>query len=224
MPVPFSIAAYAVLSFFSVFTLLPLIWLTYTSFKPQAEILTSMVALPIHWTVRNYVQAWQLGEFSRLFVNSLIFCVVTTMAVVLLSISAAFAFTKIPSRLTPFWFALIVLGLLVTISSSIVPIFIAANYLGLTNTYLGIIIPYIAFNISFAVYLAASFVRSIENEIIQAARIDGATYLQIYRLIVLPMSRPIITTIGIFTFHACWVEYVLVYMMSSDATIRTVQV
>lgn len=224
VPVPFTVAAHVVLAFFTVFTMFPLIWLGYTSFKPETEIVANMVALPVNWTFRNYVQAWQLGEFSHLFVNSLIFCVATTVVVVLLSVSAAFAFTKIPSRFTPLWFSLIVLGLLVTISSSIVPLFIAANYLGLTNTHLGIIIPYVAFNISFAVYLAAAFVRSIANELIEAAKIDGAGYLEIYRLIVLPMSRPIITTIAIFTFHACWVEYVLVYMMSSDSSIRTVQV
>ncbi|MBZ9937195.1 carbohydrate ABC transporter permease [Mesorhizobium sp. BR1-1-16] len=224
VPLPFTIVSYVVLAFFTVFTLFPLIWLGYTSFKPEQEIVANMVALPVNWTVRNYVQAWQLGEFGHLFVNSLIFCVVTTVVVVLLSLSAAFAFTKIPSRWTRLWFSFIGLGLLVTISSSIVPLFIAANYLGLTNTYLGILIPYVAFNISFAVYLAASFVRSIPNEVIEAAKIDGANYLQVYRLIVLPMSRPIITTIAIFTFHACWVEYVLVYMMSSDSSIRTVQV
>lgn len=224
VPVPFRVAAYAALGFFTIFTTFPLIWLTYTSFKPETEIVSNMVALPVNWTLNNYIQAWKLGEFSHLFVNSLIFCVMTTVIVVLFSVSAAFAFTKIPSKLTPIMFSFIVMGLLVTISSSIVPLFIAENFLGLTNTHLGIIIPYVAFNISFAVYLAAAFVRSIPNELIEAAKMDGAGYLRIYTAIVLPMARPIITTIAIFTFHACWVEYVLVYMLSSDATIRTVQV
>src|SRR5262249_39846170 len=62
------------------------------------------------------------------------------------------------------------------------------------------------------------------NEIIEACKVDGAGYIRILWLIVLPMSRPIITTIAIFTFQACWIEYVLVYMLSSDERIRTVQV
>jgi raffinose/stachyose/melibiose transport system permease protein len=144
--------------------------------------------------------------------------------VVLLSTAAAFAFTKIPSRFTPFWYSFIVLGLLVTISSAIVPIFVAENFLGVVNTRIGIIVPYIAFNISFAIYLAATFIRSIANEIIEAAKVDGAGYVRTLWLIVLPMSRPIITTIAIFTFQACWIEYVLVYMLSSEDSIRTVQV
>lgn len=224
VPAPLKAAAYLALGFFTVFTLFPLIWLAYTSFKPETEIVSNMIAPPVNWTIDNYVQAWELGEFSQLFVNSLIYCVVTTVVVIVLAVSAAFAFTNIRSRFTPVWFSLIVLGLLVTISSSIVPLFIAENFLGLTNTHLGIIIPYVAFNISFAVYLAAAYVRSIATEIIEAAKIDGASYLRIYWTIVLPVSRPIVTTIAIFTFHACWVEYVLVYMLSSDSSIRTVQV
>jgi raffinose/stachyose/melibiose transport system permease protein len=224
VPLAFRIAAYLALGFFTIFTLLPLVWLAYTTFKPEQEIMSSILALPVNWTLDNYVQAWTLGEFGHLFVNSLIYCIVTTLVVVLLSLSAGFAFTKIPSRFTPLWYSFILLGLLVTISSAIVPIFIAENYLGLVNTQLGIIIPYIAFNISFGIYLAAAFIRSISTEIIEASKIDGAGYLTIYRSIVLPMSRPIITTIAIFTFQACWIEYVLVYMLSSDDSIRTVQV
>jgi raffinose/stachyose/melibiose transport system permease protein len=224
MPVAFSAFAYALLAFFSFFTIAPLLWVAYTSLKPQPEIMADMLALPVNWTFQNYEQAWELGEFAALFGNSFLYSIVTTAVVILLAISAGFAFVKIPSRITPFWYAFILVGLLVTISSSIVPIFIAETVLGLTNTRLGILIPYVAFNLSFAIYLAAAYVRSISNEIIEAATIDGAGYLEIYRSIVLPMSRPIIATIGIFTFHACWVEYVLVYMISSDESIRTVQV
>jgi len=224
VPMPFRIAAYLALGFFTLFTLFPLVWLAYTSLKPEQEIVQSIIAWPTTWTFENYAQAWELGEFSLLFVNSILYSAVTTVIVVLLALSAAFAFTKIPSRYTPVWYAFILLGLLVTISSAIVPIFIAENYLGIVNTRIGILIPYIAFNISFAIYLAAAFIRSIATEIIEASKIDGAGYVRIYWSIVLPMSRPIITTIAIFTFQACWIEYVLVYMLSSSDDIRTVQV
>ncbi len=224
VPKPFAAFSYVVLFFFVVFTLTPLIWMTYTSFKPQQEIMSNMLAWPVNWTVANYVQAWELGNFLHLFFNSLLYCTVTTIVVVILSISTAFAFTKIPSPYTPIWYAFIVLGLLVNVSTAVVPLFAMATTLGLVNTRIGIIIPYIAFNLSFAIYLAASFVRSISNEIIEAATIDGAGYMQMFRTIVLPMSRPIIATIAIFTFYACWVEYVLVYMLSTDESIRTVQV
>src|SRR5262249_27639105 len=130
----------------------------------------------------------------------------------------------IPSRYTNLWYGFILLGLLVTISSSIVPLFVVENLLGMTNTRIGIIVPYVAFNLSFAIYLAAAYVKSLDDEILEAAKIDGASYLRMLLVIILPMSRPIITTIAIFTFHACWVEYVLVYMLSSDDRIRTVQV
>ncbi|HTI01107.1 MAG TPA: carbohydrate ABC transporter permease [Acidisoma sp.] len=224
VPLLFRCSAYVALAFFTVFTVFPLAWLCYTSFKPEQDIVANMIAWPSTWTFDNFSQAWQIGAFPHLFVNSILYSVVTTVVVIILSVAAGFAFAKIPSRFTRFWFSFVLVGLLITISSSVVPIFVAETYLGITNTRIGIIIPYIAFNISFAIYLAWSFVRSIDNEIIDAARIDGAGYIQIYWSVVLPMARPIVTTIGIFTFQACWVEYVLVYMMSSDDTIRTVQV
>jgi raffinose/stachyose/melibiose transport system permease protein len=224
VPVAFAVAAYALLLFFTVFTLGPLIWVVMTSLKSQQEIMAGLLSPPRQWSFANYEQAWDLGNFTPLFVNSFLYCIVTTVVVVLLAMSAGFAFAKIPSKLTTVWYAFFLLGLLVTVSSSIVPIFVAETLLHLTNTRIGIIIPYIAFNLSFGVYLAAAYVRSINNEIVEAAMIDGADYVRIYFRIVLPMSRPIMTTIAIFTFFACWVEYVLVYMMSSDDSIRTIQV
>lgn len=224
VPWPFRIASWVILAGFTVFTICPLVWVVYTSFKSQPEIMRSLVAPPKEWTFDNYRSAWELGEFSGLFFNSFLYSIVTTVVVVLLSVSAGFAYAKIPSRRTRFWYSFFLVGLLVTISSSIVPIFVAEIWLGLDNTRLGILIPYVAFNISFAVYLAVAYIDGIHNEIIEAAKLDGTSYLGIYWHIVLPMSRPIITTISIFTFHACWVEYVLVYMISSDSAIRTVQV
>ena len=209
---------------FTVFTICPLVWVLYTSFKSQREIMRSLIAPPDVWTLDNYRNAWELGEFSGLFFNSFLYSIVTTIVVVLLSVSAGFAFAKIPSKRTKLWYSFLLVGLLVTISSSIVPIFVTETWLGLDNTRMGILIPYVAFNISFAVYLAVAYIGGIHDEIIEAAKLDGASYLGIYRQIILPMARPIITTIAIFTFHACWVEYVLVYMISFDSSIRTVQV
>lgn len=224
VPLPFAIFAYVVLVAFVVFTIAPLVWMAYTSFKLQPEIMQSMLALPKQWTFANYEKAWELGGFAYLFFNSFLYCIVTTVLVVLLSISAGFALAKIPSRFTPIWYGFVVLGLLVTLSSAIVPLFVMAATLKLVNSRIAIIVPYIAFNLSFAIYLASAYIRSIATDITEAATVDGAGYLQTYWLIILPMSRPIITTISIFTFHACWVEYVLVYMMSTNEDIRTVQV
>jgi len=224
IPWPFRIATWIILSWFAVFTLYPLFWVAYTSFKTQSEIMQSLTALPEVWTLDNYRNAWELGEFAGLFYNSFLYSIVTTVFVVLLAVSAGFAFAKIPTRSSKLWYSFFIVGLLFTISSSIVPIFVAETWLGLDNTRAGIIIPYVAFNISFAVYLAVAFIGDIHDEVIEAAKLDGASYFGIYRHIVLPMSRPIITTIAIFTFHACWVEYVLVFMLSSDSSIRTVQV
>src|SRR4051794_13939352 len=92
VPLLFAAAAYALLTFFTVFTLGPLIWVVVTSLKNQQEIMAGLLSLPKQWSFANYQQAWELGNFTPLFVNSFLYCIVTTVAVVLLSMSAGFAF------------------------------------------------------------------------------------------------------------------------------------
>ncbi len=215
---------YSILFIFTVFTLFPLIWMGYSSIKPPKDIITGLLALPKTITFVNYIDAWTLVSFGRLFINSIFYAFVTVVAVIVLSVSAAFAFCKIPSKLTPYFYGFFLLGLLLTISSAIVPIFVLENALGLLDTRLGILIPYIAFGLPFAIFLASSYIRSVPDELLMAAKVDGANYIQMCFYLIFPISRPIIGTISIFTFLSCWQEFILVYIITNSDRLRTVPV
>ena len=223
-PVWVKCITYSILFVFTVFTLFPLIWLSYSSVKPPQDIITGLISLPKTVTFVNYIRAWDIVSFGQLFINSIFYAFVTVTVTIVLAVCAAFAFCKIPSKLTPFFYGFFLLGLLLTISSAIVPIFVLENTLGLLDTRIGILIPYIAFNLPFAIFLASSYIRSVPDELMMAAKVDGASYLQMCFYLIFPISRPIIGTIAIFTFLGCWQEFILVYIITSSDRLRTVPV
>ena len=223
-PVWVKCITYSILFIFTVFTLFPLIWMSYSSVKPPQDIITGLIALPKTVTFVNYIRAWDIVSFGQLFINSIFYAFVTVAVTIVLAVCAAFAFCKIPSKLTPFFYGFFLLGLLLTISSAIVPLFVIENTLGLLDTRIGILIPYIAFNLPFAIFLASSYIRSVPDELMMAAKVDGASYVQMCFYLIFPISRPIIGTISIFTFLGCWQEFILVYIITSSDRLRTVPV
>ena len=220
----FRAVSWVLILVFSLFTVVPLVWMTWTSFKPHREIARNILAWPKHATVENFVRAWDLGNFGWLFANSVGYSLLTTVATVWFALSVGYAFAWISSRLTPILYGFIILGLLITVHSTLIPLFVLENAVGLDNTRLGILIPYIAFALPFAVYLATTFIKAIPQDVMSAADIDGANHVQIFWHIVLPICRPIAATIAIFTFLSAWNEFVLVFTLTSDAHVQTLPV
>ncbi len=220
----FMFIGYMAMSFFVIWTVVPLVWLGYSSFKPHMEIVESIFAFPTSFYLGNFETAFRDGGLGWFTFNSFLLSVSTTIIVIILATLSGFAFAKIKNRFTPFLYGFIMLGLLITIQSSLIPIFLTEVKLGLNDTYLGLLIPYVAFSLPFAVYLARSYIQNLQNETFEAAILDGANLWQIYLNIVLPMSRPIIATIGIFTFLGIWNEFSLALALTSDDTVRTLPV
>lgn len=219
-----TLTAYIVVVIFTIVTLVPLVWLAYSSLKPHADIARDLLALPFSPTVQNYVRAWQLGNLGLYALNSIFYATVATAATVVLALAAGYAFAKIPNPLTVFFYGFVLIGMLITVHSVLVPLFLLETAIGLDNTRLGVLLPYVAFGLPFAIYLATVYIRSISGEIMSAAYVDGADHLQIFWYIIVPMSRPIVTTITIFTFLANWNEFVFVYTLTSDTALRSLPV
>lgn len=220
----FMISGYIAMSFFVIWTIVPLIWMMYSSLKPHIDIATAIFALPTSFYLDNYTRVFEDGKLFWYTFNSLVLAFFTTFFVILISSLSGFAFAKIKSKWTPFLYGFIMLGLLVTVQSTLVPIFLTEIKLGLNDTYIGLLIPYVAFGLPFAIYLSKTYIQSLQHETFEAAIIDGASLWQIYWNIVLPMSRPILATIGIFTFLGIWNEFALALTLTSDDTVRTLPV
>jgi len=207
---------YAIMIFFVIMAVYPILWLIIQSFKSnQAYVTTSKLSLPTKWFVTNYVFVWERGGFKTFFVNSVIYTGVTVAAVVLLSNMAGFAFAKFRYKISKTLHGLFIVGILLTIQSILIPLFLMVNAVGLYNTRLGVLLPYIGLGLPMAVYLCTDFIKKgMPDELIEAARIDGAGYMKIFGKIVFPMCAPVSVTTAIITFTGTWNEFVLMNLLT----------
>jgi raffinose/stachyose/melibiose transport system permease protein len=219
------IVIYFIMAIFTVMAIYPLFWLVIQSFKTTQEYLTtSHLALPKLWFTGNYPYAWTMGKFGILFINSVIYTTITVISVVVLGFMAGFAFAKIRNRLTPLLHGIFIIGILLTLQSIMVPLFLMVNAVGLYDTRLGVLIPYIGLGLPMGVYLGTEFIKSVPDALIESARIDGARYLRIFSSIIFPMTAPVAMTVGILTFTGTWNEFMLINILSSSDYIKSIPV
>ena len=210
------IIVYIIMITFTVLTIYPILWLFIQSFKTNTAYLTSnKLALPTNWYFGNYPLVWVQSKFGGFFVNSIIYSLVTVAVVVLLSNMAGFAFAKMQFKITKWLHGIFIIGILLTLQSILIPLFLMVNAAGLYNTRLAVIIPYVALGLPMGVYLCTDFIKSVPDELIESSRIDGAGFLRIFSAIVLPMCAPVSVTLAIITFTGTWNEFILMNLMTA---------
>ncbi|MFA7109696.1 MAG: carbohydrate ABC transporter permease [Sphaerochaetaceae bacterium] len=218
------IISYIILILFTVITIFPFIWMTYSSFKLKGAISMDPLGLPKNPTLANYQKAFKFGHMGISFLNSLIYSSISTAGAVMLSVSIGFALTKFKYRSAKIFMGFFTMGLLITVNSVITPLFIMETTIGIYNTYLGVILPYIAFGLPMAVLISCSFIRGIPNSLIEAAIIDGSTYIQIFWKIIVPISTPVIATNAVLNFLGNWNEFLMVFTLTSGQEKRSLPV
>ena len=218
------VLTYAVMIFFTVMAIYPLLWLVMNSFKTTTEFQMNKLGFPKDWVLINYKDAWIRGKFPRLILNSFIYTGITTVATLVFSFMAGFAFAKIPNRATKYLHGSFVIGLLLTLQSIMVPLFLIINWVGLYNTTLGVLIPYIGIAMPMGIYLGTEFIKSIPDALVESARIDGATYLKIFISIIVPMAAPVAVTVAIMTVTGTWNEFMLINILTSSDALKSLPV
>jgi len=216
--------SYLLMITFTLLTIIPLTWMILSAFKPHALIVRHPLSPPVSWYVENFTLAWTQGHLGIYFINSTIYSLVATFFTVLFAMSSGYALSKFHYKSSRFVSLLYTLGLLITVHSVIVPLFIMETKLGLSNTRLGVILPYIAFGLPFQVFLATTYIKGIPDAMQESAIIDGATFIQVFLKIIIPVATPIISTMFIYTFLGNWNEFILVLTLTSDLTIRSLPV
>lgn len=210
-------ARLVLLSVGAVVMILPFAYMLSTSFKPNALVLSIPPQfLPHHATTANYTQAWSSNQFGHYFVNSLWVAVVTTVAAVLLSAMMAYALARFhfPGRTVAF--GLILVGLMVPGLMMLIPQFLLAKKLLLLNSLWGLVVFYTGGNLALNTFLLRSFFQDIPWELEEAMVVDGGgPWTRFWRLI-LPLSRPALAVVAIFTFLASWDEFTWALTIIND--------
>jgi raffinose/stachyose/melibiose transport system permease protein len=233
--------AYLVMSVFALMTAYPILWLIMNSFKPTPEYRVNRIGLPRTWTLVNYVGAWKIGEFSKLIGNSFFYTIGASIGIILVATLAGFAFAKIKSKATAPIYGSFVIGILLSIQSLMVPIFLEVSQLDriindllrligiigqqniniFYNSRLGVLLIYIGAGLPIAVYLCTEYIRGIPDSLIEAARLDGAGYFETFRRVILPMAVPIAMTVTILNITKIWNEFALINILVSKTELKS---
>lgn len=195
--------------------LLPIIWLTFTAFKPESDIVTYPPTLwPREFTLDHFVDVWDRIPFARLYVNTIIFAGGVTVISLLLDSMAAYALARIPFRGRGAVMVLILILLMLPFQVTLIPLYDMLNGLGLTNTLPGMIVP--RMTNAFGIFFLTQFFLSLPRDLEEAARVDGASEWRIYRQVVMPLAKPALLTLGLFHFQYNWNDLLWPLVMSSS--------
>jgi multiple sugar transport system permease protein len=190
-------------------TTIPFIYMVSTAFKGQTYVFELPPKLiPADPTVQNFTDAWNSNNFQIYFLNSLFVSIFTTLLILFVSSMLAFAFARFHFFGKKLLFALILVTLMIPSMMLIIPQFILAKNLGLLNSLWGLVFVYVAMNIAVNTFLLRGFFEGIPKELEDATRIDGGGFFTIFFRVVLPLSKPALATVAIFTFLFGWDEFV----------------
>lgn len=201
---PSAILRHAALLLTGALVLVPFVWMVSLSLKPPGEIFrASFSLLPEHWyAVENYTKALTASPLLRFMLNGVIVCVSILILQVLVAAPAAYALAKLRFRGRDLLFGLVLIGLLIPNQVLALPLFILGYQLGILNTYAALIFPFIVS--PFAIFLFRQFFKTIPDDIIHAAHLDGLSEFSIVWRIVVPMAMPAIVAFSIFSVVSHW--------------------
>jgi ABC-type glycerol-3-phosphate transport system permease component len=204
----------AVLVVLLIATIVPFLLLIFFSFKEQIEILVDFWGVPssLHWA--NYSDAW--GVVKSSISNSLYVCIITVLGAIILGSLSGYVFARHKFPLKGFLYLLLLGVMMIPSLLTIVPLYATIAKLGFTNSYLGLILPYIAGTQLLGILLCRTFFESLPEELFEAARMDGGTEFYLYSRIALPLCLPILVTLGIVTFLAVYSDYLWPFIVLSQ--------
>ena len=199
-------------------TFLPLIITLLSSFKTNEDLLLGMFSLPKTWKFSNYPDAIRTADAIRSIGNSLFVAIATLVLTVVVALPAAYVLARKPYTYLKGIYFLFMAGVMVPVHTTLVSISKISSTLGARNSYAFLIIIYVAFNLSQAIFLFTGYIRGLSRELDEAAKIDGAGEFYIYGKIVLPLSLPIQATIGLMTGIGYWNDWTngLYYITDSN--------
>ncbi len=211
------IAIYVLLILGAVTMLLPFIWLVLSTFKSNAEINAfPPTFFPKEWIISNYTDLFQRFNIDKYFVNSLYLSTVKTVIGVYTSLLCGFVFAKYEFKFKKSIYGLILFSMMVPYLVMIIPMYDLINAMGLNNTYTAIIV--VSLYSSFGIFMMKQFMQDgIPNELLEAARIDGASEMRIFHTIAIPLSINMISALVIFLFLWNWEDFLWPYLVLQDS-------
>ncbi|KIL46562.1 sugar ABC transporter permease [Jeotgalibacillus alimentarius] len=216
---------YIVLAIVGVFQILPLVWLVLFSLKNNQEVFElSPFALPATPRFENYIRVWTEGNIGQYFFNSVLYTGSAVVLTILFASMATFALTRMKWKKSSLFLGLFMVGLMIPVHSTLIPLFNTFSNLDLINHPLSIILTYTAFNLPITIMILYGFYQVLPREVEEAAIMDGASVHRIFFGITLPMTAPVIATAAIINMIYNWNEFVFINTFISADQFKTLTV
>ncbi len=199
------------------FVLVPLVATVLGGFKSLGELRVNPFGLPHQWEWSNYAEILFSKRYWQLLRNSIVISALTVTLTLIVASMAAFTFAHVKFFGRSMLLGYITMGLLFPAATAVLPLFIKVRDLGLLDTYFGVALPQIAFGLAMSILLLRRFFKDLPQELLEAALVDGCSYINFYRYVTLPLSRPILATVGTIAFVNSWNAYLLpLVMLNTD--------
>jgi len=219
---PYLVVLWAALVLAAIFWIAPFVFIVFTSLKSNGAVMgRSAFAPPIQAEWANYLRAWARGNFGTTVFNGALITLVKVPLGLAISALAAYALARIEAPGRRAVFLLVVFGTMIPFQVMLAPLFGVVNGLHLINTYLGIILPYLAFGVPYQVFILHGFFKEVPRELSEAAFVDGASHFTIFRRIFLPVSLPVLAALFILDFVATWNEFAMALVILQDRRMWT---
>jgi alpha-1,4-digalacturonate transport system permease protein len=203
--------------------LAPVLWFVLSSFKDATDLgARPPKILPTRWAFENYTEAFEMYNYMRYFTNSVFVTTVATLLTLLINSMAAYAFAKYNFRGRDGLFVMTLAMIMIPLQVILIPMYLVVSSLGLVNTYWGMIIPAAA--TPTGVFIIRQYMLTIPDELIEAARIDGAGEFRIFARIVLPLCRPALAVVAIFSILWRWNDFLWPLLIAQKEELYTLPV
>lgn len=191
------------------FVLVPMFATVLGGFKSLGELRTNPFGLPDVWEFEYYAQVFADGSIWSLMKNSLIIAFFSVLLTLIIGTMTAFTFSHIKFAGYKYIYNYFLIGMMFPAAAAILPLFLKIRDLGLLDSLSGVVIPQVAFGLGFSILLFRTFFEQLPSELFDAARVDGCSYIKFYWHVILPLSTPILATVGVFVLVASWNNYLL---------------
>ncbi|WP_454855698.1 carbohydrate ABC transporter permease [Rhizobium binxianense] len=197
---------------------IPLVSTALGGFKTLADLRGNPFGLPTEWQWSNYIDIIESKRYWLQMGNSLVIALLTVFLTLVFGAMAAFCFAHVRFFGANYLLNYFLIGLMFPAATAILPLYIRIRDLGLLDTYWGVVLPQVAFGLGMSIMLFRNYFRNLPTELFDAAFVDGCGYLRFFWHISLPLSRPIIATVGIISFVGSWNSYILpLIMLNSES-------
>lgn len=218
----FKILTNALICFFSLTCIFPIVWMFISALKTNSEFMSSSLSLPANPNFGNFLKALQAGGFLQSFANSAILAGINVVLTVICSFVVAYFLSRYKFFLRNFIYLLFVAGMVIPTLSLMIPVFVEFKILNLLNKPYTLIMPYLAFAMPFSVIVVENYIASIPREMDEAAYMEGCTTFQLLRKIIFPMCSPILAIVVITSFINAWNEFPFSLVLVNDESLRTI--